>query len=455
MVEIDEEFVKICRDHLTEWSDCSDIAGSDADSCFDDSRTSLAFEDAFKWFMDSFGKEEIKEEKFDVIIMDALDPDQMVEIVGDLYKDNKFVGALFNGLNENGVFVIQLGEADKSDEPGMDMGQSQDVENMRKGLESAGFESMHIYEEGHSRFYAPWSYLLCFKNSELRANWHKTSAEIELELHRRLHRTNSGKSALSFFDGSTMVGYQLPHKAFETVYCRSEEEPWECGEYIGFNPTLNNIPISDLEARKSNIGDFAGRGLFAAADIPMRSTFDIENGVKAFQFLPSSWSTIEDLHDWAEDEEYDYVKGELSSVLTFADGYGYGASLLGAKHFTVDAGITTFCNHGCNGTYSYGDEEGANFTEMNVALERAPEALLNRASEVYSPVIERHLRQLLAVGDYTLRDIRRGEEILCDYLSFVGDPDDWEEDVTSLLGQCSGETMGDVARYEVDSDTCE
>ena len=89
----------------------------------------------------------------------------------------------------------------------------------------------------------------------------------------------------------------------------------------------------------------------------------------------------------------------------------------GKKHVTVDAGITTFCNHGCNGTYSYGDENAVDFTEMSVDLNHAPEALLNKASQVYSPVFERRLRQILNVGDSTLRDIRQGEEILCDYLS--------------------------------------
>ena len=86
----------------------------------------------------------------------------------------------------------------------------------------------------------------------------------------------------------------------------------------------------------------------------------------------------------------------------------------GKKHHTIDSGITTFCNHGCNGTYNYGDDN--NFTELNIDLDYDPEALLNKAS-VFSPVFERHLRQILAVGDYTLRDIRQGEEILCNYLS--------------------------------------
>lgn len=33
------------------------------------------------------------------------------------------------------------------------------------------------------------------------------------------------------------------------------------------------------------------------------------------------------------------------------------------------------------------------------------------------------------VGDYTLREIKKGEEILCNYLYFVGDPDEWEAEI--------------------------
>lgn len=293
----------------------------------------------------------------------------------------------------------------------------------------------------------------------MRANWFRNAAEIELVLHQRLHRTNSGKPALSFFDGSTMAGYQLPPKPFETVYCRSEEEPWECDTHIGIHPEWNNIPLSHLEASKSTIGEFAGRGLFAATDVPKYSMFDIDSSVKAFHILPSPWSVIQDIFEWAEGHEgegNDYVKDELSSVLTFTQGYGYGSMLLGTEHYTVDSGITTFCNHGCNGTYTYGNEEGeTNLTEMNAPLDQAPWDFRNDAWQVYSPVFERHLRQQLSVGDYTLRDIRRGEEVLCDYLGFVGDPDDWAEDVASLRGQCSGKKMGDIAVYEVKAEDSE
>ena len=44
-----------------------------------------------------------KREQFDVIIMDALDPDKFIEIVGSLYKDDQFVKSIFHGLTDEGV----------------------------------------------------------------------------------------------------------------------------------------------------------------------------------------------------------------------------------------------------------------------------------------------------------------------------------------------------------------
>ena len=178
-------------------------------------------------------------------------------------------------------------------------------------------------KQGHSHFSAPWSYLVCFKDSKSRASWYKTSSEIEIELHQRLYRTKSGTPALRLFDGPTMIGYQTPSRATETMYCRKEDEPWECDEFLGgIDPEDVNTPISHLEARKSTVGEHAGRGLFAARDIPMYSNFDLKGSVKAFHLWPSTLSVIEDLYEWADDndDEYGYVEDELSGVHTFAYG---------------------------------------------------------------------------------------------------------------------------------------
>ena len=123
----------------------------------------MVFEDAFKWFIDRFGAGSTKEEeKLDVIIMDALDPDKLIEIMGSLYKDNHFVESLFEGLTNEGVvssfcfrdkrvrfefasrvvvlildrfgsvlqFVIQLGEADSSADAATETGPFVDSAHM-------------------------------------------------------------------------------------------------------------------------------------------------------------------------------------------------------------------------------------------------------------------------------------------------------------------------------------
>jgi S-adenosylmethionine decarboxylase proenzyme len=73
MIEIDGAMVNASRKYLPEWSDCSDLVGS-TDSCFDDPRAEVYFEDASGWFLSRFAdKDNINEaDKFDVIIMDAL-----------------------------------------------------------------------------------------------------------------------------------------------------------------------------------------------------------------------------------------------------------------------------------------------------------------------------------------------------------------------------------------------
>merc|ERR1712194_63898 len=175
---------------------------------------------------------------------------------------------------------------------------------------------------------------------------------------------------------------------------------------------------------------------------------DLAGTAKAFYFLPSTWAIIAELVE----DGAGHAKEALSSVHTFAHGYGSAYTLLGKTHYTVESSIMLFCNHGCNGTYSFGSEEGQELglTETNVDLNRIPEALQDEEASVYSPLFERHLRQKLTFGvDTTLRDIRQGEEILCDYLEYVGtDLEDWRDDVVGLREQCTGEAMGFIQGYE-------
>lgn len=73
MIEIDKEMVRLSREYLPEWNDCSMLIGR-ADNCFDDERVEVYYDDAFAWFIDRFGTNSTysDDEHFDVIIMDAL-----------------------------------------------------------------------------------------------------------------------------------------------------------------------------------------------------------------------------------------------------------------------------------------------------------------------------------------------------------------------------------------------
>jgi len=75
MIEIDEEVIQASKRYLQDWNDCSDLAStSTANSCFDDPRAEISYEDASVWFIENFGGNRSCEDprRYDVIIMDAL-----------------------------------------------------------------------------------------------------------------------------------------------------------------------------------------------------------------------------------------------------------------------------------------------------------------------------------------------------------------------------------------------
>ncbi|KAL9189904.1 hypothetical protein ACHAXT_009579 [Thalassiosira profunda] len=231
MIEIDGELANASRTYLPEWSDCSDMLGSDADSCFDDSRASVRYEDAFGYFLEHFGDDDDDEEQdsadyeepFDAIVMDALDPDDFGPFVDKLYNDTAFVESLYDGLTEKGLLVVQVGSVPYLSDPPDDMSAFYNRAALLHRLEDVGFERIHTYDEGHCHFYSPWQFLVAFKDAASGvAGCRRNAAEVELELKRRLLGTRSGERALKYVDGSTLVGYQTPPKVVETHYCRKE-----------------------------------------------------------------------------------------------------------------------------------------------------------------------------------------------------------------------------------------
>ena len=307
--------------------------------------------------------------------------------------------------------------------------------------------------------------MVAFKSYETRGRWYSNTAKIELEIVGRRVETKSGENPFKYFDGPTMVSYQVPPKAMEIVYCRQDPIPTECedGEFT-YDPEEPNFSISSFEVKMSEAGENSGRGVFAKVDIPGGAYLSAETGCHEVVFMPSTVGLIEDMVNKTDAkinrrigpvEAYMYGYGCASCVFvsrvlfrtailptTLSDSFICGVILQGEQEVFVDSGALTFVNHGCSGTYNIGQE--TEFDESTVSLEVLPVDVSGKTSSKFSPMIDRHLFHKPVQA---LHDIKAGDEILDNYLAFISDAESWKQDVTDLRDLCAG-AAGDVTNYE-------
>jgi len=312
-------------------------------------------------------------------------------------------------------------------------------------LEETGFESIHVFDDEKS-ISSLLSYVVAFVDYDARTYWYQSAAEIELRLHQLTHEMRSNKPALLYFDGPTMVSYQTPPKVYERVYCTDPSHDEECNEYTGFDPSIVNIPLTDIQVRNSSLGEQAGRGLFALKTLPSDSPIGMEGHAQNFFVMPTTWDVIESTVDWVGENGITLAMSEIGGLEAFIDGYGFASRLLGEKSWSIDSGILEFMNHGCNGTANYGYH--SSLTEWNADTNTLPEEL-DTTDSPYNIVFDRHMKQVFDSGDYTLREIAEGDEIFSNYLDYSGEVEFWEEEVMTLRGQCAGEAYGTISQYEM------
>lgn len=104
-------------------------------------------------------------------------------------------------------------------------------------------------------------------------------------------------------------------------------------------------------------------------------------------------------------------------------------------------------NHGCSDEYNVGVETDVD--EFTADPDEPIEALTGKShtgTSIFNPVIDRHLYH---VGDMSIEEIDAGEEVLDNYLAFVGSTQEWKEDIYDLRRMCKGKTIkGSVTEYE-------
>lgn len=140
------------------------------------------------------------------------------------------------------------------------------------------------------------------------STWYRNVAETQIAIHQRSMRTHSGEPVLKYFDGSIMKGYQVPHRVFQTIFCRQHATSAICESGT---ENRKDVSESNLEVKMSSIGDGSGRGVFTKINIERGMTIGRESSANPLIFPPSTTSLIVDNRDKIEglDVVYDYMDG--------------------------------------------------------------------------------------------------------------------------------------------------
>lgn len=375
------------------------------------------------------------------------DPQNVVEFAEALYGDKSFLAALYNALRLDGILITQVGNAPYKDDPPEQMTADSNRIVYEQSLTRQGFTSIVDYSEGHTGFEEPWYFYAAFKDLSTRANWMANEAEINLKIRQRAIRTVDGSSPFEFFDGATMVNYQLPSQASVDLFCRRQPIPAGCDiRSHGFNPETVNFSEEFFSVTTSTAGLHAGRGVVAKTTIPQGSYLMLESMVYPVTVDPPSSSIIARMSDhYIADEFQNYI------ITAFVYGYGYSSAGFGdADKIEVDSGLMTFVNHGCHGASNLGDFP--NITTSTVHPFRVPNELhfyRNQGPEyVFNPAIARDTTSR-AIIQNRWGDIQRDEELLENYYEYFSSLKDWGEHVRLLHDYCDG-GVGEVEQYQRD-----
>jgi len=415
MIEMDEELVALSREFLPQMSDCSDLVGRAA-NCFDDDLVTLVHTDGRQWFVDRFGtsvnndttttttdtdNEHTPPQKFDVVIVDALDPEDDSVMSESLYSDDMFLTSLLTSLSDDdGVLIIQVGTAANIHEPRADLGVYQSRERLFRMLEDMPtlVEAMFVYEEAHCGFLEPHSFLVVCRNAQsCRSRWWAESDTIDYQVYDRILQTHSKDRPLVHYDGSTHFTYRFPPKAWETVYCRREPMPEEC-HYMALDP---KVQVFDYKIDETNAEQEAPDSAFHAEWLEKSDSYKVTANVDIPQgsyimptHLAASFMIGDDaLSNLRQNTALGGVT-VIEGLLDFIDAN---------SHYSTGGLSRTYVEIGASFLMATsGDGENDGNVGKWMPLSKRP---------VYSPVFDRH-HVSFDVFLVATRDIKEGEELV-------------------------------------------
>ena len=144
--------------------------------------------------------------------------------------------------------------------------------------------------QSHVGFDWPWMFYIALKSKSTQSDWFSSEARLNYEMRQRSIPTVDGDSPFHYFDSSTMLSFQFPHKGSEVSFCRRRPMPPGCNMGRGFDPELQNVPVSLLSvASKSDMTreeDDVGikHKVITKAAVPRRAYVGLESSVHQVRF---------------------------------------------------------------------------------------------------------------------------------------------------------------------------
>jgi hypothetical protein len=293
---------------------------------------------------------------------------------------------------------MQLGPAPSIHDPRADKGMFRERELLINHLEAdPDVAAIFIYEESHCGRWEPNAFLVACRDISCRKHWYAETDQVDYQIYERIGGTKSEKPSLIHFDGATQRSFQMPPKAWETIYCRREPEPFECA-YVGldmdkdlfeYNP--ENEEGSAFEVRPMMNGDISA--VYAKVDIPEGSYLMPTHLAASFEVSDASMENIRGVLQTEGVEKATVIE----DFVEFIDTHGHASLEEGSGKNYVEIG----------GSFLMRTTEDAG--KANVRRWVPPHPAGGRPK--FSPVYDRH-RHSFDVFIVASRDIKAGEEVM-------------------------------------------
>ena len=292
--------------------------------------------------------------------------------------------------------------------------------------------------------------------------WRNAESNYQLAIHQRWE-SFATEEETQFFGSADMLRIQFPSRQSASSSCPYYHHliDWEEGDddmYCeqGLDPEYPNVPSEKFYISKSTTSENAGRGVFSSIDLNTITYVMAEGYGHDVVFSFRGFEIVESVSDGfclpKRENKANRNNIRLDSfhciVGIYYDSYGYNGINRGMP---VNTDISTFTNHGCNGTATTCFEsEGfpTEFTMLPDGEDPDPETFEiphEFHKQLYNPNFERrsHLNRYDMIE---MEDIPAHTELIDNYVLFGGDKY-FLAGIVTIKNQCLG-AAGTVVHYE-------